>query len=388
MFSNFLVFILSTLTTSSTEQTFKSSLGLDNGAGLTPPMGWNSWNHYECNVSADVVMQTMKAFISTGLRDAGYIYINLDDCWQLNRTSNGSIVADYRTFPNGIQPLVQYAHNNKMKFGLYSDTGPLTCQQRPGSKGHEQQDANTYAAWKIDYLKYDNCFNDKVPPNQSYPIMTKALNNTGRSIFFSMADYGVYRNCPNVVNMWRVNYDIQDWWSSMIANWDSAQAPEFAGPGGWNNPDMLEVGNGGMTQTEYITHFSLWCIGKSPLLIGCDVTNMSDDTKTIFLNHEAISVNQDHLGVQASMVYNSSNGQQQIYSGPLMKHCLAVLFLNRNGNQNAQITVKWSQIGVNENQNYVIRDLWKHQNVTTTKQQYTATVAPHGVKFFKFFPSN
>eukprot|EP01084_Bolivina_argentea_P286209 490954_1 len=246
-------------------------LKLDNGLGLTPQMGWNSWNHYACNINQDVMMSTMKTLVSSGLKDAGYIYANIDDCWAGSRMANGSVVPDTKTFSNGIAPLTQYAHSVGLKFGLYSDAGTKTCAGRPGSLGYETDDANTYASWGVDYLKYDNCNSGSTPMQQRYNTMRDALNATGRQIFFSMCSWGgdnVDYWGNNTGNSWRTTGDISDKWSSMLSNWDHNGPASSASPGGWNDPDMLEVGNGGMSTTEYMTHFSLWCIGKAPLLIG------------------------------------------------------------------------------------------------------------------------
>lgn len=363
-------------------------LKLDNGLGLTPQMGWNSWNHYACNINQDIMKSTMDSLVSTGLAKAGYIYANVDDCWAASRMDNGSVVSDPKTFPDGMAALADYAHSKNLKFGLYSDAGTKTCAGRPGSLGYETDDANSYASWNVDYLKYDNCNSGSTPMTDRYAAMRDALNNTGRPIFFSMCSWGagdVDSWGNNTGNSWRTTGDIRDSWDSMIGNWDHNGPAASAGPGGWNDPDMLEVGNGGMSTTEYMTHFSLWCVGKAPLLIGCDITKMSDDTKTILMNEEAIAVNQDKLGVQATR--KMQNGQYEAYSGPLEGDAVALVLLNRD-NKSASIGVSWDQLGLNTAQKYTVRDLWAHKDIGVMTGSYNATVESHGVSFVKMTPTN
>jgi len=282
------------------------ALALDNGLGRTPQMGWNSWNKFACSINEQLIKDTIDTLVENGFVDAGYNYINLDDCWQVSRDANGVIVADPDAFPSGIKALADYAHSKGMKFGLYSDAGYGTCQGRPGSLGYEDIDAKTYASWGVDYLKYDNCNADPRTPEERYPIMRDALNKSGRAIFYSMCEWGVddpAKWAKDVGNSWRTTGDISDSWDSMIGIIDkNNEWADFAGPGGWNDPDMLEVGNGGMTYDEYRTHFSLWALSKAPLLIGCDVTKKDPQTFEILLNKEVIAIDQDRLGVQGRKV--------------------------------------------------------------------------------------
>jgi len=283
------------------------ALALDNGLGLTPQMGWNSWNHFGCNINETLIKQTADAFVSTGLAGHGYIYLNLDDCWEApQRDSSGQLYGNPSTFPNGMKSLGDYIHSKGLKYGIYSDAGYNTCAGRPASLGHETTDANSYASWGVDYLKYDNCNTDGTPPEKRYPVMRDALNASGRPIFFSMCEWGVDNPAtwaPAVGNSWRTTGDISDSWSSMIGKFDTnAPLAQYAGVGAWNDPDMLEIGNGGMTTIEYTTHFSLWAAMKSPLLIGCDITKMSTDTQNILMNDEVIAISQDKLGKQAALV--------------------------------------------------------------------------------------
>ena len=268
------------------------TLALNNGLALTPQMGWNSWNHFHCNINESVVKATADAIVAKGLDKFGYVYVNIDDCWAKSRDANGNIVPDPATFPD-MAGLVEYVHSKGLKFGLYSDAGSETCAGRPGSLGHETEDANTYAKWKVDYLKYDNCHSDGTDVKVRYPVMRDALNATGRPIFFSMCEWGVENPgtwAMPVGNSWRTTGDIRDnfnrlvfllqlSWSyndvikqknnnvavlfSMVANIDKTEPFwNCSGRGGWNDPDMLEIGNGGMSTAEYEAHFSLWCLMK------------------------------------------------------------------------------------------------------------------------------
>ncbi|XP_075666273.1 alpha-galactosidase-like isoform X2 [Castanea sativa] len=286
---------------------------LANELALTPPMGWNSWNHFACHIQEELIRETADAMVSTGLAALGYKYINLDDCWaQLNRDSKGNLVAKASTFPSGIKALADYVHSKGLKLGIYSDAGNETCsRQMPGSLGHEEQDANTFASWGVDYLKYDNCYNDGISPKERYPKMSKALLNSGRPIFFSLCEWGQEDPATwaaSIGNSWRTTGDIQDSWESMISRADQNDKwASYARPGGWNDPDMLEVGNGGMTTEEYRAHFSIWALAKAPLLIGCDIRSMDNMTFELLSNKEVIAVNQDKLGVQGKKVKKDGN---------------------------------------------------------------------------------
>ena len=280
---------------------------LNNGLGLTPQMGWNTWNKFWCGINETLIKDSIDQFIASGLKDAGYKYINLDDCWQdYSRYDNGTIKVDSNTFPHGIKPLVDYAHSKGLLFGLYSSAGTHTCQGRAGSLDYEDIDAKTYAEWEIDYLKYDNCYNEERPSRDRYPKMRDALNKTDRPIFYSLCQWGqeeVATWAENTGNSWRTTGDISDSWDSMISIIDENDRWYDKGiPGAWNDPDMLEVGNGGMTITEYKTHFGLWAISKAPLLVGCDITSMREDIKQILTNPEVIAINQDKLGQQGHKI--------------------------------------------------------------------------------------
>jgi len=349
---------------------------LNNGLGRKPQMGWNSWNYFKCNVTEDTIHQTIDYIAQSGLAIAGYVYVNIDDCWAGSRATDGTIIPDQKTFPNGIKPLADHAHSLGLKFGLYSDAGYRTCAGRPGSLGYENIDAKTYASWEVDYLKYDNCFNDGTKPEVRYPVMRDALNASGRLIFYSMCDWGVDNPATwgaEVGNSWRTTGDIRDTWDSMISN---AEATDkwwsYAGPGGWNDPDMLEVGNGGMTVDQYRAHFSLWCLMKAPLLIGCDVSRMKDEIFAILTNAEAIAVNQDPLGIQGHKVKTHLNSE--VWAGPLANHAYVVVLLNV-GLLETNITATWSDIGIPNGSHCVLRDLWQHRDLGTFSDSIAQVVA-------------
>ncbi|BBN09172.1 alpha-galactosidase [Marchantia polymorpha subsp. ruderalis] len=347
----------------------RGRLGLDNGLARTPPMGWNSWNFFNCFIDETVIFETASALVFTGLADLGYNYVNIDDCWaELERDAHGNLVPRAATFPSGIKALADHVHGLGLKLGIYSDAGFLTCQKQPGSLGYEIQDARTFASWEVDYLKYDNCYNDKSRPESRYPVMRNALNASGRAIFFSMCEWG--KDDPAtwaapVGNSWRTTEDIRDTWRSMtkIADENDRWA-SFAGPGGWNDPDMLEVGNGGMSLDEYRSHFSVWALMKAPLLIGCDVRNMSAEVLAILSNKEVIDVNQDSLGVQGRRVLRSPvwwlGNNVQVWSGPLSGDRTVLLLWNRS-KKAFNIKASWSDIGLPSGTPVTVRDLWKHE---------------------------
>ncbi|XP_039140792.1 alpha-galactosidase-like [Dioscorea cayenensis subsp. rotundata] len=360
---------------------------IDNGLAKTPQMGWNSWNHFHCGITEQLIKETADALVSTGLSSLGYQYVNLDDCWgESDRDSEGNLVAKRSTFPSGIKSLADYVHDKGLKLGIYSDAGSQTCSKTmPGSLDHEEQDANTFASWGVDYLKYDNCNNPGTSPQERYNTMSKALLNSGRSIFFSLCEWGQENPATwasGVGNSWRTTGDIEDNWESMLSKADeNDQWASYAGPGGWNDPDMLEVGNGGMTTEEYRAHFSLWALAKAPLLIGCDVRSISSETKDILGNSEVIAVNQDGLGVQGRKV--KSNDGLEVWAGALSGGRVAVVLLNRSGSQ-ASITADLSDIGLQSKQ-AVVRDLWEH-STSKAKGQITATVDSHACKMYVLTP--
>ncbi|CAL4917321.1 unnamed protein product [Urochloa decumbens] len=324
-------------------------------------MGWNSWNHFGCGINEDLIKQTADALVNTGMAKLGYEYVNIDDCWaESDRDSQGNFVANRQTFPSGIKALADYVHAKGLKLGIYSDAGSRTCSQKmPGSLDHEEQDVKTFSSWGIDYLKYDNCNDAGRSVMERYTKMSNAMKTYGKSIFFSLCEWG--RENPatwagSMGNSWRTTDDIADNWGSMTSRADQNDRwASYAGPGGWNDPDMLEVGNGGMTEAEYRSHFSIWALAKAPLLIGCDVRSMSQQTKDILSNSEVIAVNQDSLGVQGKKA-QSSNGLE-VWAGPLSNNRKVVVLWNRQGYQ-ATITAQWSSIGLASSTAVTARDLW------------------------------
>ncbi|XP_038719895.1 alpha-galactosidase 3-like isoform X2 [Tripterygium wilfordii] len=367
-------------------------LQLDNGLAQTPPMGWNSWNFFACNINETVIKETADALILTGLADLGYVYVNIDDCWSsATRDSEGQLVPEPKTFPSGIKDLADYVHGKGLKLGIYSDAGVFTCQVRPGSIFHEKDDASMFASWDVDYLKYDNCFNLGIRPEERYPPMRDALNATGQTIFYSLCEWGVEDPAlwaGKVGNSWRTTDDINDSWASMttIADLNDKWAA-YAGPGGWNDPDMLEVGNGGMTYQEYRAHFSIWALMKAPLLIGCDVRNMTTETFEIISNKEVIDINQDRLGVQGRKVHVSGkDGCHQVWAGPLYGHRLVVALWNRCS-KSATITAAWDVLGLESGTHVSVRDLWQHNEVAVdVVASFGARVDAHDCHMYIFTP--
>lgn len=361
-------------------------LGLDNGLGLMPQMGWNSWNHFHCSVTEDVVKKTADDIVSLGLDKAGYKYVNVDDCWAKSRGDGGVVQPDPDAFPD-FQGMINYVQSKGLYFGLYSDAGTKTCAGRPGSLGYEEIDAKTYAAWKVDYLKYDNCNNNNTKPEMRYPVMRDALNKTGRPIFFSMCEWGQDDPAtwaPKVGNSWRTTGDIGDSWGSMIGKADQNDKwASYAGPGGWNDPDMLEIGNGGMSTAEYETHMSLWSLMKAPLLIGCDLSKISNDTLRILKNPEVIAVNQDTMGKQGKKL--KVMGSTEAWGGPLVGDSYVVALVNR-GTDTAQIKVDFADLGLSNNLSFKVRDLWRQVDMGMDKGSVGASVPSHGVVMYKLSP--
>jgi alpha-galactosidase len=370
-------------------------LALDNGLARTPPMGWNSWNKFACNVSEELIKQVADAMISSGMKDAGYQYIVIDDCWQVDRDSQGNIIPDAKRFPSGMKALADYIHAKGLKFGLYSDAGTLTCQKRPGGRGYEFQDARQYAAWGVDYLKYDWCSTSTQNQQASYSIMRDALVKSGRPMVFSLCEWGSSKPwlwARDVGNLWRTTGDIQDCWDckrdwggmGFVHILDLQNGLEsYAGPGHWNDPDMLEVGNGGMTTTEYRSHFSLWCILAAPLIAGNDIRSMSPEIAEILTNKEVIAVDQDQLGMQGRRV--KREGDLEVWARQLADGSRAVALLNRGATE-TKISVSWSDIGYPDYLPASVRDLWARKDLGKSTGSFSASVASHGVVLVRIKP--
>jgi alpha-galactosidase len=370
--------------------------GNANGLARTPPMGWNSWNKFACHVNEKMVRGAANAMASSGMRDAGYQYVVIDDCWAVQRDANGNIRSDAKAFPSGMAALADYIHKKGLKLGLYSDAGSKTCAGRPGSLGHEEQDARQYAAWGVDYLKYDWCSTDKQDAVASYLKMSDALQATGRPIVFSICEWGDSKPwlwATRVGNLWRTTGDIADQWDGVHPNGYSMGVLRildmqvgiegFAGPGHWNDPDMLEVGNGGMNDKEYRAHFSLWAMLAAPLMAGNDLSAMTDETRAILMNKEVIAVDQDPLGIQASRVFK--DGDAEVWVRPLKGGGRAVALLNRGTTARA-ISVTWEELRYPDSLNAAVRDLWQHEDLTPARGQTGATVPGHAVVMLTIQP--
>lgn len=362
---------------------------------LTPPMGWNSWNKFKCDVSEKLIMEIADAMVSSGMAAAGYDYLVIDDCWQVDRDEKGEIVVDQERFPHGMKYLVDYVHSKGLKFGIYSCAGTKTCQGRPGSRGYEFQDARTYAGWGVDYLKYDWCHHSTQNAQASYSLMRDALYKAGRPIVFSICEWGANKPwewAQDVGHLWRTTGDIVDRWDAMMAIFDAQKdLAGYAGPGHWNDPDMLEVGNGGMTDEEYRTHFSLWCMLAAPLMAGNDLRTMSDETLAILTNREMIAINQDTLGKQAFCFRD--NGDYEIWVKKLVGDERAVCLLNRS-DEKKSVEVDFRvllaanddywKISPGDLKNYTIRDVWEHRDVKQGKDVSLVEMPPHSVKVYRF----
>jgi alpha-galactosidase len=372
----------------------------DNGVALTPPMGWNSWNKFGCNVSEEMIKSMADAMVSSGMKDAGYQYVVIDDCWQVSRDENGFIVADPQRFPSGIKALADYVHSKGLKFGIYSDAGTKTCAGRPGSQGHEYQDAMQYARWGVDYLKYDWCNTETRNAQEAYTTMRDALAATGRPIVFSMCEWGTskpWQWAQNVGNLWRTTGDIDDHWEGK-KKWPDGGCCSLgmldivdlqvgleggAGPGHWNDPDMLEVGNGGMTMLEYRSHFSFWSILAAPLIAGNDLRSMTPEIKAILTNKEVIAINQDSLGSQGRRV--RKDGDKEIWVKQLKDGSRAVILFNR-GAAETEISVNLTELGYPEHLSASVRDLWAGKDLGKAVGKYSAKVASHETVVLRVTP--
>jgi len=341
-------------------------------------MGWNSWNHFGCNVSDSLIRSTADAMVSSGMRSAGYQYVVIDDCWQVSRDSKGTIVADASRFPQGMKALADYVHRKGLRFGIYTDAGTKTCQGRPGSYGYEDRDARTYAAWGVDYVKEDWCNASGLHARAQYAKFRKALDKTGRPIVLSICEWGSnqpWEWAPGIGNLWRTTDDIEDKWVSMLANLDqSSQHFTVARPGTWNDPDMLEVGNGGMTDDEYRAHISLWAMQAAPLIAGNDLRTMSEATRIILTNPEVLAVDQDSLGAQGILVWEPVP-DLQVWAKPLRNGTHAVVLLNRSAKPDT-ITAYLSRVGI-PTDSASVRDLWSHAEIGKVKGRFSAVVKPH-----------
>ncbi len=367
---------------------------------LTPPMGWNSWNKFGCDVDEKLIRETADAMVASGMKAAGYQYIVIDDCWHGTRDKLGFIQPDPARFPSGMKALADYVHAKGLKFGIYSDAGAKTCGGRPGSRGREYQDALTYAQWGVDYLKYDWCNTEGLSAVGAYTTMRDALFASGRPIVFSLCEWG--QNKPwewakDMGHLWRTTGDIYNCFDCVKdhgtwKSWGVLQILDmqeglrtYAGPDHWNDPDMMEVGNG-MSVNEDRAHFSLWAMLAAPLMAGNDLRNMSKETLAILTNEEVIAVNQDSLGIQGFKY--AMRGNVEIWFKPLQSEDWAVCFLNR-GKQPQKVEFDWSTERINDDfakrelntksSAYEILDLWTKKKAGTTNESFYATIPSHDV---------
>ena len=372
------------------------------GLALTPPMGWNSWNKFQTNINEQMVMQIADAMVSSGMKDAGYTYIVLDDGWMaMERDSiTGDLIADPKKFPRGMKVVSDYVHSKGLKFGLYNCAGTKTCAGYPGTRGYEYQDARFYASQNIDYLKFDWCNADGINAKEAYATMSKALKKAGRPIVFSLCEWG--QNKPwqwaaPVGHLWRTTGDIANQFEGMknYGTWSANSVMKivemqdtlrrYAGPGHWNDPDMLEVGNG-MSVNEDRAHFSMWAMLAAPLISGNDIRNMSKEITEILINKEVIAINQDALGIQG--LKYAAKDSVETWLKPLQNGDWAVCFLNRKSTPQ-QINFNWADNIVddklsNRNLNtktntYKLRNIWTKKDVGDTKRLLNITVPPRDV---------
>jgi alpha-galactosidase len=372
------------------------------GLAMTPPMGWNSWNTFAADINEKLAMEMADDMIKSGMKDAGYNYIVLDDGWMAKQRDSitGNLVPDPQKFPNGMKKVVDYVHSKGLKFGLYNCAGTQTCGGYPGTRGYEYQDARFYANLGIDYLKYDWCYTEGINAKEAYSTMSKALRTAGRPLVFSLCEWG--SNDPwlwaaPVGQLWRISGDIYNCFDCINdhGTWKSwgvtyiidmhRNIRQYAGPDHWNDLDMLEVGNG-MSMNEDRAHFTMWCMLASPLIAGNDLRKMSQETISILTDKDAISINQDAKGVQAWLMQQKDSVDMWIK--PLANNELAVCFLNRSKNPVA-VNYNWRQNPVADSisktfidfnkTSFSITNTWAKAKAGDTKKSFAATVPPHDV---------
>ncbi len=374
------------------------------GLAPVPPMGWNSWNAFQTGINEKLIMETADIMVSSGMKDAGYTCLVLDDGWMaMERDSLGNLVPDPQKFPHGLKAVVDYVHAKGLKFGMYNCAGTLTCAKYPGTRGYEYQDARNYAAWNIDYLKYDWCNTHGINAKEAYTTMSNALRKAGRPMIFSLCEWGVNKpwewGTP-VGQLWRTTEDIWQVFDSVHSHgtWDALSVMRiadiqdslrrYAGPDHWNDPDMLEVGNG-MSDTEDRTHFSLWAMMAAPLMAGNDIRKMTPATKAILTNKDVIAIDQDSLGIQGFKFTDKDS--LQIWFKPLQYGDWAVCFLNR-GSHDATVNFNWKTTTVVDNVfhhtlkqdvHYTLYNVWTRKNEGTTKKPFNAVIKPHDIVMFR-----
>lgn len=370
----------------------------------TPPMGWSSWNTFACDINEDLIKAMADEMVATGLKDAGYIYLNLDDCWHGERDADGFIQPDPVRFPSGMKALADYVHSKGLKIGIYSDAGSATCGGKPGSLGHEYQDALQYARWGIDYLKYDWCNTENVNSKGAYSLMAKALRASGRDIVFSLCEWGdtqAYSWAENVGHLWRTTGDVNCCFDCELdhGGWKSLgvlqimdkneKLRQFAGPDHWNDPDMMEVGNG-MTESEDRAHFSMWCMMAAPLILGNDIRSMTPATAALVMNKDMIAIDQDPLGIQG-LRYRTESGLEY-WLKPLQSGAWAFCILNRTLSPRT-ITLDFADFHMFDNlsrltfetgsHNYKVYNIWAGKEEAPSNKTRKVTIPAHDVVVYR-----
>ncbi len=384
--------------------------GRQSKLALTPPMGWMSWNLFGRNISDQLIREIADAMVTSGMKAAGYQYVCIDDHWHGGRDRDNRLYPDPKKFPHGIKPLADYVHSKGLKLGIYSDAGTKTCGGEPGSVGFEEIDARTFASWDVDYLKYDYCFapEDQETAIRRYTAMGTALAKTGRPIVYSICEWGPRKpwlwGARAGGHLWRTTWDVRDVWEAgryeaavtgIVEIIDQQVGLEkYAGPGHWNDPDMLVVGlyGRGVSTTrkghppcndnEYRSQMSLWCLLAAPLLATCDVRNMNAVTKEILTNPEVIAVNQDKLGRQASRV--AKNGPVEFWKKPLSRGSCAVGILNRSAEAPA-VAVKWADLGIKGKRK--VRDLWAKKDLGGFGDSISLELGAHATALLRLDPA-
>jgi alpha-galactosidase len=392
------------------------AIGKTNGLLLTgrlaptPPMGFNTWNTFQTKIDEQMLRDMVDVFVSSGMRDAGYQYFVLDDGWMaMDRDQNGNIVADSVKFPHGMKAFADYVHAKGLKFGIYNCAGSKTCAGYPGTRGHEYEDARRYASWGVDFLKYDWCNTDSLNPPEAYKTMSSALRATGRPIVFSICEWGdhkpwlwaggvgeVYRSTGDISANFIVRKSVGDWTPQSVISILNLQEAirKYNGPNHWNDPDMLEVGNG-MSYDEDKAHFSLWCMLAAPLAAGNDLRKMSADTRGMLTNKEMIAVDQDSLGIAAFKM--DLPDSLEIWVKPLKNGDLALCFFNRTGSEK-KINLNWNDLILTDQlsgmdihfnkQTFLYKDLWqKGTRFARTDKRFTRDLAPHAVFVLRLTPA-
>ena len=370
------------------------------GLADTPPMGWNTWNTFACDINEELIRETADAMAASGMKEAGYEYVIIDDCWHGERDEKGFIQVDRERFPSGMKALADYVHSKGLKLGIYSDAGTKTCAGEPGSRGYEYQDALTYAQWGIDYLKYDWCSTGTQNAEASYSTMRDALYEADRPVLFAICEWGsnqpwewaqdvghMWRTTGDIYNCWDCEEDHGDWSSWGVLKILDMQEGlrKYAGPGHWNDPDMMEVGNG-MSQSEDRAHFTMWSMLAAPLIAGNDIRNMTPETVEILTHKKMIAINQDPLGVQA-WKYEENNGLETWFK-PLENGDWAVTFLNR-ADESRKVDFNWKEKVIEDpdfdysvdfsETTYTVEDIWNDKKLKNTNKTLKAEVAPHDV---------